>query len=314
MGVGVSASRAFIVVGLGNQETSEALIIPASDPAAAPLVVEPRAEGVRYEVEHWGDRFVIRTNADEAIDFKLVEAPTDAPGRAHWRDLVAHEPGRLIAGVTAFKNHLARLERVDANNRIVIRDRTGSEHAVAFDEEAYALGLEGGYEYDTTLMRFVYQSPTTPRQWFDYDMATRARVLRKTQDIPSGHDPSRYVARRLHAPAHDGALVPITVLMRRDTPLDGSAPLLMYGYGAYGMAMDASFSIRNLSLVDRGWIWATAHVRGGSEKGWGWFQDGRGAKKSNTFTDFIACAEHLCAQGYGREGRIVAYGGWRAAC
>ncbi len=309
MGVSVSASRAFIVLGLGNQETSEARIIPASNPTATPTVVEPRAEGLRYDVEHWDNRFVIRTNADGALDFKLVEAPEDAPGRAQWRDLVAHAPGRFIAGFTAFKDHLVRLERVDANNRIVIRTRAGAEHAVSFDEEAYALSLEGGYEYDTTVMRFVYQSPTTPRQWFDYDMTSAARTLRKTQEIPSGHDPSRYIARRLHARAQDGAEVPVTVLMRADTPLDGSAPLLLYGYGAYGMAMDASFSIRNLSLVDRGWIWATAHVRGGSEKGWGWFQDGRGAKKSNTFTDFIACAEHLCAHGYGRSGRIVAYGG-----
>jgi oligopeptidase B len=309
MGVGLTASRAFIVLGLGNQETSEALIIPAADPTARPTPVEPRAEGVRYEVDHWGDRFVIRTNVDGALDFKLVEAPEHAPGRANWRDLIPHEPGRLIVGATAFEDYLVRLERVDANNRIVVRSRSGEEHAIAFDEEAYALGLESGYEYDTAVMRFVYQSPTTPRQWFDYDMTTRTRTLRKTQDIPSGHDPSLYVARRLHAQASDGAEIPITVLMRADTPLDGSAPLLLYGYGSYGMAMDASFSIRNLSLVDRGWIWATAHVRGGSEKGWGWFQDGRGAKKTNTFTDFIACAEHLTAQGYGQAGRIVAYGG-----
>ena len=309
MGVGVTSSDAYIVLGLGNQETSEALIIPASDPTAAPVVVEPRTEGLRYDVEHWDGQFVIRTNADGAIDFKLVTAPQATPGRAHWRALIGHEPGRFIAGISAFKNHLVRLERVDANNRIVIRTRQGEEHAVDFAEEAYALGLEGGYEYDTPVMRFVYQSPTTPRQWFDYDMATRARTLRKTQEIPSGHDPSLYVARRLHARAADGAEVPITVLMRADTPLDGSAPLLLYGYGSYGMAMDASFSIRNLSLVDRGWIWAIAHIRGGSEKGWGWFQDGRGAKKTNTFTDFIACAEHLTAEGYGSKGRIVAYGG-----
>jgi oligopeptidase B len=315
MGVGVCASRAFIVLGLGNQETSEARLIPATDPTAEPAVVEPRTEGLRYDVEHWPDtqggpgRFVIRTNADGAIDFKLVKAPQDTPGRAHWRDLVPHEAGRFIAGLAAFKDHLVRLERVDANNQIVVRARTGEEHAVAFGEDAYALGLEGGYEYDTSILRFVYQSPTTPRQWFDYDMAARTRTLRKTQAIPSGHDPSRYLARRLHARAPDGAEVPVTVLMLKDTPLDGSAPLLLYGYGAYGAAMDAGFSIRNLSLVDRGWIWAIAHVRGGSEKGWGWFQDGRGAKKTNTFTDFIACAEHLVAEGYGRPGGIVAYGG-----
>ncbi|HLK24023.1 MAG TPA: prolyl oligopeptidase family serine peptidase, partial [Caulobacteraceae bacterium] len=147
------------------------------------------------------------------------------------------------------------------------------------------------------------------RQWFDYDMAKQTRVLRKAQEVPSGHDPAAYVTHRLTAKASDGAEVPITILMRKGTPLDGSAPLLLYGYGAYGLSMEPSFSIRNLSLVDRGWIWATAHVRGGSEKGWGWFLDGRGPKKPNTFTDFIACAEHLTAAGYGRAGRIVAYGG-----
>ncbi len=310
MGVGLTGSHAYVVIAVGNQETSEALVIPAADPTAAPRVVQPRTPGLRYEVEHWDGRFVIRTNADDAIDFKLVWADERNPSRAGWRDLVAHSPGRFIVGVHAYKDFLVRLERVDANNRIVVMPRGGgAEHAIDIDEEAYALGLEGGYEYDTATLRFVYQSPTTPKQWFDYDMAQRTRVLRKTQEIPSGHDPAAYVTRRLFAAAADGAQVPVTVLMRADTPLDGSAPLLLYGYGSYGMAMDASFSIRNLSLVDRGWIWATAHVRGGSEKGWGWFLDGRGPTKVNTFTDFIACAEHLTGCGYGAAGRIVAYGG-----
>jgi oligopeptidase B len=176
------------------------------------------------------------------------------------------------------------------------------------------LNLEGGYEYETTTARFVYQSPTTPRQTFDYDLATRERTLRKTQEIPSGHDPSRYVARRLEAPAADGQMVPITLLMLKDTPQDGSAPVLLYGYGSYGHAMEPSFSIRNLSLVDRGWIWAVAHIRGGSDKGWGWFLDGRKAKKPNTFADFIACAEHLVAERYATAGRIAAYGGSAGGC
>jgi oligopeptidase B len=314
MGVHLASSRAFIVLGLGNQETSEARLIPAADPTAEPKVVEPRTEGLRYDIDHWpdedgGDRFVIRTNADGAVDFKLAESLAADPSRATWRDLVPHRPGRFIAGFHAYRGHLVRLERVEANNRIVIRRRDGAEHAIAFDEEAYALGLEGGYEYDTAVMRFVYQSPTTPRQWFDYDMTTRERTWLKTQEVPSGHDPSAYATRRLNARAGDGALVPITVLMKKDTPLDGSAPLLLYGYGAYGAAMEPLFSIRNLSLVDRGWIWATAHVRGGSEKGWGWFLDGRKDKKRNSFTDFIACAEHLVAEGYAAKGRIAAYGG-----
>jgi oligopeptidase B len=308
--VGATGSDAFIVISAGDHETSETLLIPASDPTAAPKVVEPRTVGLRYSVEHWDGRFVILTNADEAIDFKLVEAPVATPGRVHWKDFVPHKPGHFITGLAAYKNHLVRVERVNANTRIVVTDRASkAEKPITIDEEAYVLNLEGGYEFDTPVMRYVYQSPTTPRQWFDYDMATGEKTLRKTQEIPSGHDPAAYVTRRLYAKAPDGAEVPITVLMKKGVALDGQAPLLLYGYGSYGMSMDPSFSIRNLSLVDRGWIWATAHIRGGSEKGYGWFLDGRKFKKTNTFIDFIACAEHLHAAGYGARGRTVAYGG-----
>jgi oligopeptidase B len=308
--VGTTGSDAFILISAGDHETSETLLIPASNPTAEPKVFEPRTVGLRYSVEHWDGRFVILTNADEAIDFKLVEAPVATPGRAHWKDLVPHKPGHFITGLAAYKNHLVRVERVNANTRIVITDRaTKAEKPIVIDEEAYVLSLEGGYEFDTPVMRYVYQSPTTPRQWFDYDMATGAKTLRKTQEIPSGHDPAAYVTKRLYAKAPDGAQVPITVLMKKGVALDGKAPLLLYGYGSYGMSMDPSFSIRNLSLVDRGWIWATAHVRGGSEKGYGWFLDGRKFTKKNTFTDFIACAEHLHGAGYGAKDRTVAYGG-----
>jgi oligopeptidase B len=271
--------------------------------------MEPRKDGVRYDVDHWDGRFVVRTNADGAVDWKLMTAEEANPGKSGWREWIPHEPGRLVVGMRAYRDFFVRLEKVDALNRIVVTKRGGEEHAIGFEEEAYALGLEGGYEYDTTLTRFVYTSMTTPRQWFDYDMATRERTLRKTQEIPSGHDPAKYVTRRLHAKAADGAEVPIFVLMKKDTPLDGSAPLLLYGYGSYGMAQEPGFSIRNLSLVDRGWIWATACVRGGSEKGWGWFLDGRKEKKVNTFTDVIACAEHLIGERYTSEKKIVAYGG-----
>lgn len=308
--VGTTSSDAFITISAGDHETSETLLIPASDPTAKPVVVEPRTVGLRYSLEHWDDRLVILTNADGAIDFKLVEAPVATPGRAHWKDFVAHKPGCFITGLSAYKNHLLRVERVNANTRIVITDRaTRVEKPIVIDEEAYVLSLEGGYEFDTPVMRYVYQSPTTPKQWFDYDMTTGAKTLRKTQEIPSGHDPAAYVTKRLYAKAPDGAEVPITVLMKKGVALDGKAPLLLYGYGSYGMSMDPSFSIRNFSLVDRGWIWATAHVRGGSEKGYGWFLDGKKFKKKNTFTDFIACAEHLHAAGYGAKGRTVAYGG-----
>lgn len=309
LSLGLTASRAFIVIGSGDHETSESRLIPAADPTATPTVVQPREVGLRYSIEHWDGRFVVLTNADGAVDYKLMWADEAAPGRTSWRDFVPHRPGYFITGMLATQGHLARLERVDALNRIVVTERGSlAEHAVAFEEEAYDLGLEGGYEYDTPHMRFVYQSPTTPRQWFDYDMGTRERTLRKTQTIPSGHDSSVYVARRLHATAADGAVVPITVLMRKDTPLDGSAPMMLYGYGAYGLSMEPDFSIRTLSLVDRGWIYAVAHIRGGTEKGWGWFLDGRKENKPNSFTDFITCAEALIAAGYGAAGRIVAEG------
>ncbi|MBW8814067.1 MAG: S9 family peptidase [Caulobacterales bacterium] len=309
LGVGVAADDSHILIHVGNQETTEIRLIPAADPTAAPVAAEPRQVGVKYALDHWSDRWVIRTNADGAVDFKLCVSDAAVPAKATWRDWIAHQPGRYITGFAAYVGHLVRAERVNALDRLVVMARDGAEHVVAFDEEAYALNLEGGYEYETTTTRFVYQSPTTPRQWFDYDMATRARTLRKTQEVPSGHDPARYVARRLYAAAPDGEQVPITLLMLRDTPQDGSAPLLLYGYGSYGHAMEPSFSIRNLSLVDRGWIWATAHIRGGSDKGWGWFLDGRKEKKPNTFTDFIACAEHLVAERYVARGRIAAYGG-----
>ena len=314
LGVGTTSDDSHIVIHVGNQETTELWLIPAADPTAAPVVAEPRQIGVKYSLDHWTDRWVIRTNADGAVDFKLSTSSAQVPTKATWRDWIPHRPGHYITGFAVFAGHLVRAERVDALDRLVVTDRgdvgqEGSEHEIAFDEEAYALNLEGGYEYDTTTTRFVYQSPTTPRQTFDYDLATKVRTLRKTQEIPSGHDPARYLARRLYARAADGQDVPITVLMLKDTPLDGSAPLLLYGYGAYGHAMDASFSIRNLSLVDRGWIWATAHIRGGSDKGWGWFLDGRKENKPNSFTDFIACAEHLIARRYAAKGRIAAYGG-----
>lgn len=309
MGVDRTADDRFIVIGILNQETSEARYIPASDPTATPVVLEPRVVATRYDVDHWGDRWVIRTNADDAIDFKIVQAPTATPGKAHWTDLVPHTPGRFIEGLNLTRDHLARQERADANTRIIIRDRAGAEHEIAVDEPAFALSLSGASEFETTQTRYTYNSPSTPTQTFDYDMATRTRTLRKTQEIPSGHNIADYVVERLNAPASDGQLVPVTVLRRKTTPIDGSAPLLLYGYGSYGIPMPASFSTGRLSLVDRGWIYAIAHIRGGSDKGWGWFLNARKMTKKNTFTDFIAAAEHLIDRKYATAGHIVAQGG-----
>ncbi len=307
-GIGRTADDAFLVINIANQETSESRIIPAANPTATPVVVEPRHVGRLYDLDHWGDRWVIRTNADDAIDFKVVEAPTASPGKANWKDLIPHTPGRFIVGGALVKDYLGRQERADANTKIVIRDRAGAEHEIAVDEPAYALSLGGASEFDTTVMRYGYNSPSTPTSTYDYDLKTRERTLRKVQEIPSGHNPADYVVERLNAPASDGELVPVTVLRRRDTPVDGSAPLLLYGYGSYGIPMAASFSTNRLSLVDRGFIYAIAHIRGGSDKGWNWFLTARRFTKKNTFTDFIAAADHLIARNYTKAGNIVAEG------
>lgn len=307
--VGRTADDAFLLISIANQETSEARYIPAATPKATPIVLEPRNVGQLYDADHWGDRWVIRTNADQSIDFKIVEAPTATPAKSHWTDLVPHAPGRYIEGMALVKDHIGRQERADANTRIVIRDRAGSEHQIEVDEPAYSLSLGGASEFNTTIMRYGYSSPSTPTSTYDYDLETRERSLRKVQEVPSGHNASDYVVERLNAPAADGERIPVTILRRKSTPVDGSAPLLLYGYGSYGIPMAASFSTNRLSLVDRGWIYAIAHIRGGSDKGWEWFLNARRLTKKNTFTDFISAAEHLIDRSYARAGNIVAQGG-----
>ncbi|MEZ5994773.1 MAG: S9 family peptidase [Hyphomonadaceae bacterium] len=308
LSVGVTESRAFIYIHAGHHASSETHLIPAETPDAAPVVFHPREEDMLYTPTHWDGRWHILTNADGAVDFKVMTCETGATGRAHWRELLPHQEGRYLMELSATKDYLVRTERANALPRIVIRHRDGGEHAIEMAEEAYNIEIAGGYEYDTPIQRYIYNSPTTPPRWFDYDMGARTQTLRKAQEVPSGHNPADYVAQRLFAAAPDGKRVPITVLMKRGAVLDGSAPLFLYGYGAYGISMDADFSIRCLSLVDRGWIYAIAHVRGGSEMGFGWFQDGRRFAKKHSFSDFIACAEELIARGYGRAGNIVCEG------
>jgi oligopeptidase B len=265
---------------------------------------------VRYSVEDRGDELFILTNAGDAIDFRIASAPLATPDRAHWRELIAHRPGVYILSIELFAGHLVRLERANALPSIVIRDlATGAEHGIAFDEAAYSLDMQGGYEFETTTLRFSYSSMTTPAEVYDYDMATRQRTLRKRQEIPSGHDPAHYVTTRVFAKAEDGAEVPVSLLHRRDAKLDGSAPLLLYGYGSYGMAMPASFAANRLSLVDRGFVYAIAHIRGGADKGWQWYLDGKREKKTNTFDDFVAAGRALVERRYTSAGRIVAHGG-----
>ncbi|MBX3575880.1 MAG: S9 family peptidase [Rhizobiaceae bacterium] len=310
MDVEATRDGRWLLISIGDHETSEYRILPADQPEAEPRIVSPREEGLQYGLEQGGDVFFVLTNADGAKDFKIMTAPVDSPQRANWAELVPHDPGVLILSVLAFSDFLVRLERKEGLPRIVVRDRsTGEEHVIAFDEEAYSLGLSGSLEYDTDWMRFTYSSMTTPAQQFDYNLRTRERVLLKTQEVPSGHDPDHYVTRRLMAPAADGELVPISLIHHRDTPLDGSAPCLLYGYGSYGVTIPAAFNTNCLSLVDRGLVYAIAHVRGGKDKGYAWYEDGKRARKMNTFTDFVAAARHLVAERYTRHDRIVAQGG-----
>lgn len=310
VGLGKTESDRYIVISAHDHTTSEVRVIDADAPESAPRLVAPRERDVEYEVTDHEGRFLILTNADGAIDFKIVEAPLEAPGRTNWRDLVAHRPGRLILGLQVFKDYLVRLEREDGLPRIVVTAWPGGEeHAIAFEEAAYSLGLVPGYLYDTASLRFAYSSLTTPQRVYDYDMASRARVLRKEQEVPSGHDPDQYEARRILARGHDGEEVPVSLVYRKTTPLDGSAPLLLYGYGSYGMSIPAAFSTNRFSLIDRGFIYAIAHVRGGTDKGYGWYLHGKREKKVNTFRDFIAAAEGLIDAGFTRAGRIVGHGG-----
>lgn len=310
LSIHTSASEELIFISASNHTTSEVHWFPAGQVDPRPRLIAARQNGIEYEVEHWDDQFYILTNLDGAVDFKLMRAPMVSSGHAAWREVIAHRPGTLILGMQAQKEYLSLIERENGLPRIVVRSRKdGATHSIAFDEAAYALGLDSGYPYDTAMLRFEYSSPTTPDQVYDYDLATRQRTLRKTREVPSGHDPEDYVAERLMAPSWDGAEVPITLLRHASTPVDGSAPVLLYGYGSYGITIPADFRSNRLSLVDRGMIYAIVHPRGGKARGYQWYLDGKLEKKPNTFKDFIAAAHHLIAQNYTREGKIIAMGG-----
>src|SRR6516225_6273149 len=308
------ASGRFCDISAHDHETSETWLIELSGPNVAPVLVAARQSGVQYDIEHHpafkgAPALIIRTNADGAEDFKIVWTPLATPGRACWRDLVPHRPGVYVLSFVVLEDWLIRLEREEGLPRIVVRQlASGEEHVIAFAEEAYSLSINRGYEFATNLLRFTYSSMTTPEEVWDYDLASRRRILRKRQDIPSGHNTADYVTRRLSAPTADGETIPISLLYRRDMVFNGSTPCLLYGYGAYGLSIPSAFNSNRLSLVDRGFLYAIAHVRGGSEKGWRWYREGKLAKKMNTFTDFIAASEHLSKSGWCAPGKIIAEG------
>lgn len=314
IGTGRSDTGNLIVISGGDHQTSECWVLSADDPTGPLTCIAPREDEHEYSISDHERVAFITTNSDGAEDFQIMRAPLATPTREHWQPLIPHEPGRLILHVEAFRHFLVIKERRNALDRIIVialddDGNLGESHEIAFDEEAYSLGVLTGYEYDTETLRFVYSSPTTPAQVFDYNMRTRERVLRKTEEIPSGHKADDYVTRRIEATAPDGETVPVTLLHHKDTPIDGTAPLLLYGYGSYGMSMGAGFAVGRLSLIDRGFVYATAHIRGGQEKGFRWYKTGKGKHKINTFTDFIACANALIDEGYTAKGKIIAHGG-----
>lgn len=311
LGVDITESRRFIVIAAGDHVTNEVRLIPADAPNSPPHLVAAREAGVEYSVCDHDGQLVILTNADEAVDFKIVTAAYDATGRTSWRDLVAHRPGRFIRGMVALRDFLVWSETTHALPRLMVRARAdGAIREIAMNDPAYDLDIENNIlDWTHPVVRFGYSTPAQPLQTFDQDLSNDRRTLRKTQEIPSGHDPSAYVIARFDALAPDGEQVPVTVLHRKDIALDGAAPAILYGYGAYGYATPAAFSANRLSLVDRGFIFAIAHVRGGADKGHAWYLDGKLDRKTNTFTDFVAAGRTLVARGYTSAGRIVSYGG-----
>jgi oligopeptidase B len=307
VGVDLTRSEKFIVIDVQSKVTSEVYVIPATEPLAAPRVVAPRRQGVEYSVEHHGHRFLILHN-DGAEDFALAYTSVDAPGA--WTPLIEHQPGVRLLQVDAFARHLViSLRRDGLTGLRVLRLDSSASYDIELPEPIYSVGPDANPEYDTTSFRLHYSSLVTPESVYDCDLDTGALTLRKRKPVLGGFDPARYEQHREWAIAEDGTRVPISLVSLRDTPQDGSAPLVLYGYGSYELSMDPWFSIPRLSLVDRGVVFAVAHIRGGGEMGRRWYEDGKMLAKKNTFTDFVASAEHLVKAGWTAPDRLVARGG-----
>ncbi|MGE0431920.1 MAG: S9 family peptidase, partial [Planctomycetota bacterium] len=308
LGIARSRSGRFIIMTLESQISTEVHVLEAADAAGEFRLIEPRRTGIEYAIEHHGDRFFIVTN-DNAVNFRLVEAPVNEPGKANWKDVIPHRADAYIQGVDAFAHHLVVSGREKGLPTLQVRNLdTGESHTVAFLEAAYRIEPVANPEFDTTTFRFGYASLVTPWSTFAYNMTTRARELLKEREVP-GYDRKLYETARIAARARDGVEVPISLVYRKGLKKDGTNPCLLYGYGSYGSTdEDPWFSSSRLSLLDRGFVFAIAHVRGGGEMGRMWYENGKLLKKKNTFTDFIACAEHLIAEGYTTSSRLAITG------
>ena len=302
-------SKRFVTIVSGQTLATEVRYLDAGTPREAFRVFLPRERGHEYSVDHLGDRFYIRTNAG-AKNFKLVATPVDAPARENWRDVIPHRDDTYVADFDLFRDYLVVEERRAGLTQLrVVPFGGGAEHTIDFGEPTYSAGIGVNRESDTGVLRYTYSSLTTPNSVYDYDMATRTKKLMKRDEVLGGFDPASYASERLWAPARDGARVPISLVYRRDFKRDGRGPLMLYGYGSYGYSTDASFSVARLSLLDRGFAVALAHIRGGSELGRDWYENGKLLKKKNTFTDFIDCADYLVSEKYTSPDRLFAQGG-----
>ena len=307
--VGVDNTRngQFVVINTESRTTSEVWLVDAADPLAPARLIAARDPGVEYSVDVQGDRLLIVTNL-EAIDFRLVEAPVDSVGRDSWTDVLPHRPGVRLFGVDAFADHVVAYEWADALPTLRVIRSDGTQFVIDQPEAAFSLSAGTNLEYETSTYRFNYQSLITPPSVFDVDLVTGARVLLKQQPVLGGFDPAEYETARLWAEATDGTKVPISLVAKKGLPRDGSNPAVLYGYGSYESIVAPWFSWPRLSLLDRGFVFAVAHVRGGGELGRRWYLDGKLLHKRNTFTDFVACAEHLVAEGWTSADRMAIRG------
>ena len=307
MGLDRTRDDKYIVIGVSSTVSDELRYAPAADPAAF-TVLAARERDLEYSADHLGDRWVILTNADGAKNFKLVEAPTASASRTEWKDLVAHDESVFLETFELFDGFIALGERSDALERVRILRKDGGSDYVKADEPAYSMGLSANTEPDTTKLRYTYTSLTTPATTYELDTATGERTLLKRQPV-LGYDPSQYVTERVWATARDGEKIPVSLVYRKGFRKDGTAAMLQYAYGSYGMSMDPGFSVTTVSLLDRGMVYALAHIRGGQEMGRRWYDDGKLLKKINTFTDFIDVTDFLVQEGYAAPDRVAAFGG-----
>jgi oligopeptidase B len=302
-------SRDYLLIAAYQTLSTEFRYARATEPEGEFQVILPREPDHEYSVDHFGDHFYFRTN-DGAPNYRLTRAPVARPSRDAWEEVVAHREDVLLEGFDIFRDHLVIEERENGLVRLRVKPWTGGqEHYVEFDDPAWMTFTTDNLEFDTSVLRYGYTSMTTPFSVFDYDMESRERTLLKRMEVVGDFDPANYQSERLWAPARDGRRVPVSLVYRKGFERDGSTPLLLYGYGSYGASMDATFSSARLSLLDRGFVFAIAHVRGGEELGRQWYEDGKLLKKMNTFTDFIDVAEFLSAEGYADPGKVFAMGG-----